>query len=214
MNRVLILTAIFPLSVLASEGNRVGNGGDALVCRAPDKGLSTVELFDFFEASVLRPEKPEARSPVDIAVEKVETLKAVHPELADLLTRRLKVMLDDTDFKDNVALVDIQDSQHIVTPLKEGCRLEQIAMHWVGSVTIGKRFVIDRALWEKLSSFDKAGLMAHEVIYEYFSKLGEEDSRRARAFNAKLFKGEFAKMSKSEYWAWVKSMALPLYPKL
>jgi hypothetical protein len=51
------------------------------------------------------------------------------------------------------------------------------------------------------------------LIYEYFSKLGETDSRKARSFNALLHKGDFAKMKEAEYWAYVRQLRLPMYPE-
>ncbi len=50
------------------------------------------------------------------------------------------------------------------------------------------------------------------MIYERLSKLGDTDSRTARAYNAKPFKGDFTRMRLSEYWLYIQSLRLPLYP--
>ena len=54
-------------------------------------------------------------------------------------------------------------------------------------------------------------MISHEIIYEYFSKLGETDSRKARIFNALLWSDGFAKISHDDYWKKVRELKITMY---
>jgi len=105
--------------------------------------------------------------------------------------------------------MNAKDSLHAFEP--NGCKSRQTIIR--RAVFDGnKRFAVNKALWDALSARDQAGMIMHEVIYEHFSKLGEEDSRKARKLNALLFSPELDEMNEGKFWLFVKKLEVPLYP--
>lgn len=108
-------------------------------------------------------------------IERLEFMKAALPNLKPTANkqtllpedrRRVKTIVDEIDFRDGVALTDVEDSMHVMLPA--GCKLQQIAIRQNVPVPNSKRFLIDKKLWGALAPRDRAGLILHEIIYEHF----------------------------------------------
>ncbi len=188
---------------LAFAGNRVGNGGNVLVC--PGK----IQLLDFYEAGKLSATKSKDHK--DLLDERLSNLARAAPKLADQYRRRVKSIMDEIEFKKDVALSEVDDSFHAFKPSDPNCKIRQIAIRQ--DVPVGdKRFVFDKGLWDKLSEHDRAGLILHEIIYEHFAKLGATDSRKARRMNAYIFSTEIEKSNTGKVWKFIGELDLPIYP--
>ena len=202
---ITLLIAVGLPAAHAGNGNRVGNGGNVVVC--PE----SVRLLDFYEAGIV-PDASASGDAWEAATGRSQSLAPVHPDLSHQLTARLKEMKAELEFKKAISLVEVPDSLHAFQPVDPRCSIRQIVIR-KAQIPVGEsRFLVDQSLWDKLDRTSQAGLLLHEVIYERFSKLGETDSRKARAYNARLFKGDFARMKPSEYWLYIQSLRLPLYP--
>lgn len=164
-------------------------------------------MLDFYEAGLtLKPsEKPHEK----IAEEQLGRLKSLHTKLAEQYLSRLKQLSAEIDFKDDVELTDLEDSKHLFKPLSGKCSVTQIAIRRSRPLDGEKRFVIRKDLWAKLSETDRAGLLVHEIVYEHVSKLGEEDSRKARRLTALLFSPD---LTHERFWKFIREAKLPIYP--
>lgn len=200
-----ILLILFLGSMALANGNRVGNGGDIVLC--PKTG----ELLDFYEnAGAVRNFASEKHH--DAILEQVfKNIERLSPKQAKQYKARAGDFMTETEFKKDIALENIKDSKHLFGPKDKKCSVKQIAIrrHEVG--LDGKRFIVDEELWNRLSPRGKAGLILHEVIYEHLFKLGEEDSVRARKLNAYYFSNKAFADSQDSYWRLVKELNLPIY---
>lgn len=198
----VILILFFPL--LAVSGNKVGNGGDGVFCKsAKDKGM----LLDFYEVEI--DIQTSEKNPQVIVEKRLKELKGVAPKLAEQYLKRLKKISEEIEYKSNVALVDIKDSKHLFKPLTEDCQIFQIAIRKAKFLSSEKPFVFRQDLWKQLPALHQAGLLTHEIVYEHLSKLGEEDSVKARKLNRMLFKKE---LKKEEFWKFIAELEVPIYP--
>lgn len=186
------------------NGNRVGNGGDVVECGG------TYYLLDFYEADVLSLETT-AEGAWGVAKSQLQKIVKLNRGQGEQYLQRLETLKDAIEFKDNVALKDIKDSQHLIDFGKSSCQLHQVAIRKNITGDESNRFIVDRKLFEKLPVAHQAGLLIHEIVYEHFYKLGEQDSRKAREFTAMLFKNKFDKMSPVEYSKIFTNWKLPIY---
>lgn len=198
---VLASTGLFA----SANGNRVGNGGDVVECPAK------VELLDFYESSLALQSFDSKLNHKEIAADVLKNLKRVSPRQADQYSRRLAQFFSEVDLKSGVELKNIRDSKHLFSPKDESCKVAQIAIRRNEASSLSKRFTINKDLWRKLSEQGKAGLVLHEIIYEHFYKLGEDNSVKARSFNAYLFSEQIQKDNAKTFWKLVRELKVPLY---
>lgn len=201
--------------------NKVGNGGDGVFCQldSPSKASSQApiikkppskvfgELLDFYEKDLKLP--PSTKSYQLLASEQIQKLSPVAPKLFEKYKKRLAEIISEIEFKKDVELVDVPDSLHTFVPKNKNCQLKQLAIRKSFVLAGEKRFIIDEELWKNLDSYQQAGLILHEIIYEHFLQLGEENSIKVRKFNAYLFSQQF---SKEEFWRWMQELEIPIYP--
>lgn len=199
------------------SGNRVGNGGSAVICRAADGKITSSEILDFYEASPktypsLANESGDLldRAKKDLAA-RWEIFRGVHPRLATQFSKRLGEIGSEIEFRGDVRLEKVRDALTWAKPLDRACKLEQAAIRKEIVSSDEKRFVFDENAWKAFAPRSRAGLLSHEIIYEYFYRLGETDSRKARKLNELLWRDDFAKMSKEKYWEFIRELKLPIY---
>jgi hypothetical protein len=192
---------VFLLGSHLHANNKVGNGGDVIVCG------ETSELLDFYE--VLISKETKETDPYKIAQAQISKLEKVAPTLFRQYSRRLNELPQEIDFKSEVQLEDVQDSKHLYLPDPKKCKIHQIALRKNTILKGEKRFIIQNNLWKNLSPLHQAGLLTHEIIYEHFFKLGEEDSLKARKFNAYLFQ---TPTLNKKFWSYLKDLEIPIYP--
>lgn len=200
-----ILSMILFSSSAFASGDRVGNGGDGVACS--DK----TELLDFYESSLPLKSYKLEQSYKEITENVLSNLERFNPAQAKQYRRRFSEFFDETEFKSGASLINIKDSRHLFKPKDKNCKIMQIAIRRNEESVVMKRFLIDEDLWNKLSERSKAGLVLHEIIYEHFYKLGEDDSIKARAVNAYLFSEKSYQDGPDVYWKTVKDLKLPIY---
>jgi hypothetical protein len=205
LSRIFSAFLFVPTCSLAS-GNKVGNGGDVIVCKKSPE--VKIELLDFYEESMslTAPEK-EARS---IAESVLKNLELSAPELSRQYLKRLRELEAEIDYKSSVELKNIQDSEHLYAPLDPQCKVEQIAIRKAKALPGEKRFLIRKDLWDSLPATHQAGLLTHEIVYEHLTKLGEENSVKARKINRALYQNP--PLDKNQFWKLIKNLELPIYP--
>lgn len=212
MTKLFFILFLLSTSLYASSGNEVGNGGDALVCQTPDKKV-LVHLFDFFEYQNQHGEKIEEKEGdfKSIVASIVDQLKINDPKLAQLLKSRSERFLSDSQFVTTAKLTDIKDANSMMKAPNKNCQIEQVAILKKKVLSNEKKFLISEILWDKMSETHKAGLVLHELIYEYFADLRETNSVNARAINAYLFSKNFSKVTSDDYWKMIRSTRVPHY---
>jgi hypothetical protein len=191
--------------------NRVGNGGDGILCEKEGE-KPKAELLDFYESSQKR---IETEAPYAEVVEaRLKALEKVSGGgLGETLLKRWKAMKNEIEWKKDIELVDVQDSKHLFTPSDKNCKLKQIALRRAEAASTQKRFVIDETFWNQMAPVSQAGLLMHELVYEHFFKLGETDSVKARTMNAYVFSPDLESGGPEGYWKLIQSLKIPIYKK-
>jgi len=200
--KLIFLAISMSVSVLA---NRIGNGGNVVVCK------DSVEVLDFYEASttIKFPVNSQHLDYQAIAEDVFKRLKSVSPKLSTQYLERLKTIVTEIEFKEGVALTDVKDSLHTFKPEDRNCEVKQIAIRKEEIGPKEKRFVIDQKLWNRLDSRNKSALIVHEIAYEHLNKLGDTTSVKARKLVVYLYDDQ---INGKEFWNLVKTLKLSIYP--
>ena len=83
-----MLKSLFILFLFSSSlhpETTVGNGGNVVVCRNPDKTIKSVELLDFYEAKIQWEITPNLGNLQSTIEEKIQALKQKKQQLFDAL---------------------------------------------------------------------------------------------------------------------------------
>jgi len=210
MNFALIVlflaTCLFSISGFGQ--NRVGNGGDGIVC-TKEGAQATAEILDFYESSQARIESTEAYS--EIVESRLQVLKKIDSTMGELYQKRWKSMQPEIEWKKEIELIGIEDSKHLYVPSDKNCKLKQVAIRRNQVAANQSRFVIDDSFWQQISPVSRAGLIMHELIYEHFYKLGEKDSVKARTLNAYIFSPDLESKGSTGFWKLISSLKVPIY---
>lgn len=210
---MLVLLLVLHAAPLQAQ-NRVGNGGNVVACvEGKDARLRSARLLDFYESDHTFPARDGKADYAAIISERLEALKKKDQALAAQYTERWESMRKELSFREGIALTEVDDSEHVFKPADKNCAVKQIALRKNNVAPGEPRFIVNKDYWEKLAPVDRAGLVLHEIIYEHFFKLGEKNSVKARAFNARLFAQRFETDSVDEYWKFVAGLKVPLYRK-
>lgn len=206
----MILGSTLSLGDIQIMGDGVGNGGDAVVCRALDDQIRSVEVLDYFEGREFRVPPIVA----DLGTKSVAThekivsvadrLKELSPLRAERLKQQALHVISEALFTQH-KLDDISDSLHLGFP--QGCRVEQFAITVEDPLPQEPLYVIQKELWDK-SDFDaQAGIALHEAIYQEAVRYGHKNSRRARHFNAWLAADKFQGMTLPQFIDWLRKLS-------
>ncbi len=194
----------------AQAQNRVGNGGDGILCEKQGEP-SKAELLDFYESDEKR---IETEAPYAEVVEaRLKALGKVNAAWSETLLKRWKTMKSEIEWKKDIELVDVEDSKHLYAPSDKNCKLKQIALRRNEVAGNQARFVIDDNFWQMMKPVSQAGLVMHELVYEHFFKLGETNSVKARAMNVYLFSPDLEAQGSDGFWRMVKSLKVPIYKR-
>lgn len=205
--RLIFCLFILILSAEASAGNKVGNGGDVVICG------ETKTLLDLYEAkdrnqALIKPS--DSIGHIELTRKRFGILQKFAPKLGAQYLRRLDLILKEIDFKKEMEITSVDDSLHTV--LGKDCRLIQIALRKSDVGEGEKTFLIQEEEWNKLNGLNKSALISHEIVYEHLFKLGSQDSRAARRFVAKLYSKDFEKEDSKSFWSFMGSLKVPIYP--
>ncbi len=169
----ILLLSLIPL--LGFAGERGGNGGGVHAC--PGK----VELYDFYEGrSPLMHDLPVWQPSPGLTREDylrlaIDKLKQAERNLGEYAQIKLNELLA-IPYDQLVLPVRLPPSNDAdIFMVEEGCEYRQVA-------TWNERFnrvVFSRALFERMSPMDQAGLFIHEILYK-----GSRDTRRPGGVDA------------------------------
>jgi len=205
--RIIVVSSVLLMSLHAFAGNKVGNGGNVIVCKTTEVlGVKAV-LLDFYEND-LKTEKTE-KTYEQIAEDVFNKLKTINPRLANQYLKRIKEVVNELDFKSKAEFSVIPDSLHLFKPPAKDCEVVQTAIRRALTSSQEKRFLIRKDIWEQLDATQKAGLITHEIIYEHFVVLGEEDSTKARKVNAYLHSKN---INAESFWKMMRELEISIYP--
>jgi hypothetical protein len=184
--------------------NKVGNGGDIVSCK------NSNVILDFYEndqKTILI--SSNSKKYTEILKDQFEKFKNVAPKVFNNYLDRLKSIESEIEYKKNIKLTDIKDSEELFLPEDKSCHLYQIAIRKKSKTENEKRFLIDKKLWNKLDEVNKAGLISHEIIYEHLSKLNEKNSINVRKINRFIFSQN---SKENDFWKLIQELKIELYP--
>lgn len=190
---------------LAMAGERIGNGGDILIC--PQE----VVTLDYYEAALKGAKQFTTGQTIR------EIYKKIHSRLTklDVVTAYRvnlvaeKLLTDVESFELNVSenqihtlftddeLVDLDDSNELFIP--QNCTKKQIAINNRNSFSLDKKFLINKKLWNRIDLNQKAYLIYHEALYDVLSDMGAKDSSLARYLVGIFISDLFEKYSLNDF---------------
>lgn len=212
MNWFFKVIIIFFLNIqLIHANNKVGNGGDGVFCVSPEGQPLNGTLLDFYESKQpLPPDIGVNDSYILIAENILKKIKKAAPKISEQYSIRLKNIESEFEFIKTEKLVDISDSMNFLSPGNSNCQILQIIIRKKFVTKNESRFLVQENLWNRLDNINKAGLILHEIIYEHFSKLGQENSVKARRLNSFMFFN--SNITENSFWSLVKQFEIALYP--
>ncbi|WPU64177.1 hypothetical protein [Peredibacter starrii] len=181
-------------SLFVHAGDRVGNGGDVIVC--PN---SRTVVLDIFQGSVDWGFEPIMRegSRTQIISETLKSFSAVDPVIASkLLDRALEMEKEIMSLEKSPLrrsklvkfttnnLINIADEG--IAELPPGCEIVQAATQNQKPFPGEVKFTFQKNIWMSLDTDVQTSLILHEVVYEHMIAMGELSSRSTRYFNSAL----------------------------
>lgn len=197
-----------------SGGDKVGNGGDAMVCRSAAGKIIFAEFLDVYEARELRDLEVSLtgvtwREKLSNALERIKVRDQYryikYKTWSDTFWSETKLL------EDGEKLQDIPDSNHVFDP-GNGCGPEQAVVHREPLTSREKRYFLDFEIWQALDETNKALLVLHEMIYREAVGYGIRNSIYVRLFNSYVGADVFAKeqLSDKEYIELIVAMNFPV----
>jgi hypothetical protein len=143
-------------------GDRVGNGGDVVVCG------NKVELLDVYEARVsnhviYKPVGKDYKQMFQDIIQK--HLSNIQPVRSARYLNHQGTFESEAQFLPGIELNDVDDAGMVAIP--KGCKLKQIVIQLSDDERpAGKpRYTVSLDLWKRLDEFNKAALVLHEIFY-------------------------------------------------
>jgi hypothetical protein len=184
MFKQLLALVLLVTSVSAyAGGDRVGNGGDVVVCG------NQVELLDIFEARLnghtfYHPPGSDYKEMLKNVLER--NLKEIQPKRYKRYSNYLETFESEAVFYPGIQLNDIDDAGMVTLPT--GCKLEQIIIQLSDNERPPgkKRYSVSLDLWNRLDEFNKMALTFHEIIYREAIEYASSNSMVVRLMVAEL----------------------------
>ncbi|MGE3608196.1 MAG: hypothetical protein AB7I27_01315 [Bacteriovoracaceae bacterium] len=189
---------------LAQTGDRVGNGGDAIVC--PNR----VVLLDYHEMEQ-RDQKlnlpgRSMRERVENALARIKKMDKARAALVESYALELLADLEKKEqgetslpkvlFTKDI-LSDVDDSLELTIPA--GCEKKQLVVQRAPVFPGDRRYTIAEDIWQKMDQEQRSLTILHEAWYRTFIDDGSKDSRLARYMNSVFASEEADKMSVYDY---------------
>lgn len=196
--KYLILFTVTFLTLQTFAWNKVGNGGDVLVCNE-NSPTERVELLDAYEAKTIYNLDPHVNDQLtdvtEMALDLVSRLKNVAPARSQMLEVYIKNFQSEARFVTN-QLEDIPDHGFINIP--KNCKIKQLVINscknendsfflfsndsvsginqsnlnsW-NKICSG-RYTINQNLWNKLDLKQKAMTITHEAFMRDYRHMGD-----------------------------------------
>ncbi len=203
----------------AHAGERVGNGGNAVVCYTDStkQKVVSVEMFDHWEMSrVYKNQYTLNFLNSSLSIEEIMTDIITRIAKFDIYRAKqyqaiaLQILSDIPQIMNNSDLPVIEDDHPNFTP-KAPCYKEQFAVQIKDPSPNQNRFEISKRLWESpyTTNQDRAGLILHEVFYRDFIENGATDSDDTRMFNFLVSSTFFNNLGVSQYKNLLQQTGLP-----
>lgn len=199
---VTTLFASYPLSnghALASLGDFKGNGGDVVTCTD-----GQVTVLDVFESQLSSP--PSKTDLESLYFAPLELAGQTH--LTAMLRARSLSFIDDAVMMTSDLGNVVDEGDHL--PLPAHCQLEQIANQNPSLLPFGKRYIVNKRLWDRLDSLNRTALIFHELIY---SLSQNPSSKELRALNRALLEGRVALWTPYELFDNLRKAGLPIFTR-
>ncbi len=170
-------------------GTGSSGGGMVVVCKTPQS--ETIELLDVYEANnnskiITIPPSGSLEIDYNRAYKNLMALKAGSPvpaseELNKYIQAHLRGALNLVQWSDEAELRSTQDQGQIAL-LPSNCQLKQVAIF----IDSTHSMIVNKMLWNKMSSLSQAALMLHEEFYFDFRQLGDKTSEVTRSYVAQV----------------------------
>lgn len=179
----------FSISVFSNEklmgGDRVGNGGDVVICG------NKIELLDIYEA---RTSGYGMKSPAGTNYQEMlksllqNNLHVINPKRTEKYLKFLETFEKESQFLAGIQLSDVDDAGMVAIP--QGCSLQQIAIQLSDDERPAgkKRYTVSLDLWNKLDEYNKMSLVLHEIIYREAIEHKSSNSMVVRATVGEVLK--------------------------
>ncbi len=205
------------------SGGRVGNGGSGVLCRSDEGKVTSIEIFDFFEARAIDrtlsfeiSHDISASTPLEQAIALARYVVSTRVQsfdqaLASYLNWRL-----DHFFEQSVLSDTPLPLTNDIEPLRaatRNCRAIQLAFTRIPDRLSPKRFHFWKLAFEHpaFSESNRAALILHELIYELTALRGASNSHGARSMIVQIFSGRYVDTFKTreEYFLFANEAKMP-----
>ena len=211
--KILLSLVLSLFASFAWAGDEIYNGGDVLECPGPmGPNRVVLDVFEAQEVYGLRVRLPQSLDYVGQAREMIERFTQHSPRRARLYSQWLETFMSEVQFVDNIDFKNVAD-EGLVVGLPKGCELKQAAVQVKNPpYPFGRRYYIDRPLWDSLDSFNKAALITHEIIYREVIEqdFPRKDSVRVRYVNAVMMSEQVLEMQLRDFLLMLQSSGFQL----
>ncbi|MGE3758944.1 MAG: hypothetical protein AB7H97_14375, partial [Pseudobdellovibrionaceae bacterium] len=178
------------------NGNELGNGGDAISC---DNGQDF--FYDAYEAEFrfgMKPQFPQGIDEYEIAKKVVARFEGVSDMRARAYIKWIEEFPEDSQFLDNIELIDIPDTNSGFIPAR--CHIRQLLIQRTPKFPGEKRFAINNDLWRRLSIEHRAAAIVHEMLLREGRINEHQTSENIRNLNAYLLSGKISQFRIQKNW--------------
>lgn len=208
---VLCLGSFLVSGIQANAADRVGNGGEAIVC--PHEQGTQVRLLDYYEGEAIRGIIPslggseiEPLAKVSIVIDRIRKFDF---DRANLYAKRAQAFNSEARLIPHATLILIPDAHPVAIPT--GCELKQVAIQKEPDFPGDPYYIINKDLWDLMDNDSKAGLILHEIIYREAIANGASDSVNSRYFNSTLSSTRLQNASIPQYMQVINAVHFPYH---
>lgn len=176
------VTSLGILPSFARAGEKVGNGGVAVVCRTAAGAITSAELLDIFEGvNQMSLSSPDRNIGVDLEIDIAKTRMVSNPSFLSKFTDELAAVKSNLVFLPRgIGLEPTNDAFPVIN--KRGCKFENVANY-----STDGRIYIDSEIFQELKPVHQAALYVHETVYAIARNVqGETSSVRSRKLTAQI----------------------------
>lgn len=152
----------------AFAGDKVLNGGNAVVCRNNSGAITSVKMLDLFEAElrgeIIRFDQRKIGWRERLMAKLVEW-KSVAPIRMQKYEGWLRTFEQEWGLYSGINIPAIPDHGSVAIPV--GCELAPVAFQRPDEEILPgvKRYVVNKDLWDFMDDDHRAGLVLHEIVY-------------------------------------------------
>jgi hypothetical protein len=187
-NQPLILKALsffalpFFVALAHADGERGGNGGNAVVCRDSLGHIKSARLLDLYEGEKMLDAKfIKTSAHQETLLNILEQTKKYQKDFGALLSSEALKILESIEKPKSesapfVKMTDdplsgVTDSFHLTLP--SDCKIEQAAIRLSDEQSLalkGIKYAFQEQIWKALDEESKVGLVLHEAIYKIMNQ--------------------------------------------